>query len=180
MPFSNAIKKEVKRRGHYQCCICRVPFLIEVHHILPEEHGGEDVIENAAPLCSNCHFGFGDNPKKRAAITEVRNWWYEVCERSEKSASYSDVSEKLDEHYASIKEDQEKLLIELKGELSSYFAKQGVQILKADTMDDLVTTISGSTVASIPDKIITSKTCRECGRGTSGDGAYCTFCGSKY
>lgn len=50
---------------------------VEVHHIIPEASGGEDTIENAAPLCAYCHSLYGDNPIKRKEITEMRDWWYE-------------------------------------------------------------------------------------------------------
>ncbi len=37
------------------CCICGILHNIQVHHIIPKEDGGSDDIENAIPLCPNCH-----------------------------------------------------------------------------------------------------------------------------
>ena len=79
MPFGEKVKREVKERAAFRCCRCQ-NVGIQVHHIIPEEHGGEDTIENASPLCASCHVGFGDNPKKRKEITEMRDWWYKQVE----------------------------------------------------------------------------------------------------
>src|SRR4030067_107207 len=76
MPFSETIKKEVRRRAAFHCCRCQ-KVGIEVHHIIPEEYEGSNDIGNAAPLCPNCHDDFGANPEKRKAIFEMRDWWYE-------------------------------------------------------------------------------------------------------
>ena len=35
-------------------------------------------MQNAAPLCQNCHDQFGDNRQKRKDITQMRDWWYNV------------------------------------------------------------------------------------------------------
>ena len=39
------------------CCVCwrRCGFRIELHHIQPRSEGGSDDIENAIPVCFNCH-----------------------------------------------------------------------------------------------------------------------------
>jgi hypothetical protein len=51
---------------------------VEAHHIVPSAEGGPNDIDNAAPLCPNCHSWFGDNLKKRKEIRQMRDWWYEV------------------------------------------------------------------------------------------------------
>lgn len=76
MPFSEAIKKKVRQKAAFRCCRCQ-NIGVQVHHIIPEKYAGLDTIENAAPLCANCHTAFGDNPEKRKEITEMRDWWYE-------------------------------------------------------------------------------------------------------
>lgn len=59
----------------FRCCRCqRVG--VQAHHIIPSENGGPDTMDNAAPLCPNCHVDFGDNPLKRKEITQMRDWWY--------------------------------------------------------------------------------------------------------
>ena len=43
MPFSEKVKLEAKQRSNFQCCICSSPF-VEVHHIIPQEDGGDDTL----------------------------------------------------------------------------------------------------------------------------------------
>jgi uncharacterized protein (DUF3084 family) len=47
---------------------------------IPQAQGGTDDIDNAAPLCQNCHDRFGANPEKRKEIRQMRDWWYDVVE----------------------------------------------------------------------------------------------------
>jgi len=77
MPFSEALKLEVKRMAAFRCCRCH-EIGIDIHHIIPQAAGGSDDIDNAAPLCQNCHSRFGANPEKRKEIRQMRDWWYEV------------------------------------------------------------------------------------------------------
>ena len=80
MGFSEKIKLEVKRKADWKCCRCKI-IGIEVHHIIPLKDGGTDDIDNAAPLCPNCHSYYGDNPQKRKEITQMRDWWYDLVEK---------------------------------------------------------------------------------------------------
>ncbi len=80
MAFSPALKLKVRRRAHFECCIC-FKIDVEVHHIIPEAQGGPDIEDNAAPLCAYCHSLYGNNPDKRNFIRQRRDWWYEVCEQ---------------------------------------------------------------------------------------------------
>ena len=75
MGFSEKVKIEVKEKAAFRCCICQ-NIIVQVHHIKPTKDGGSDDIENAAPLCPNCHDYFGDNPSKRKGIKQMRDWWY--------------------------------------------------------------------------------------------------------
>jgi hypothetical protein len=79
MPFSEKIKTEVKHKAAFRCCRCQA-IGIDAHHIIPEKYGGADDIDNAAPLCQNCHCQFGDNQSKRKEIKQMRDWWYKKCE----------------------------------------------------------------------------------------------------
>ena len=82
MAFSESVKWAVKQRAHFRRCICqRSGVSIEVHHILPAEHGGPDTEDNAAPLCPTCHEEYGANPSKRKANREQRDFWYGICEK---------------------------------------------------------------------------------------------------
>ena len=87
MGFSEALKSKVRKKSHLACCLCKA-IGVEVHHIIPQEHGGSDKEENAAPLCPSCHETYGANPKKRKFIREARDLWYEIC--AKRYASYSD------------------------------------------------------------------------------------------
>jgi hypothetical protein len=81
MGFSEKIKKEAKRNSHFKCCICELCKPLEVHHIVPEQHGGPDDIENAVALCAGCHNIYGGNPDHRKWIRDKRDFWYEKCQR---------------------------------------------------------------------------------------------------
>lgn len=76
--FSESLKKRVRQKAHYRCCLCQA-VLVEVHHIVPQGEGGSDDEDNAAPLCASCHEIYGANRTKRKFIREARDWWYETC-----------------------------------------------------------------------------------------------------
>ncbi len=79
MPFSEKLKHEVKRKAAFRCCRCN-EIGVDIHHILLQAENGSDEINNAAPLCQNCHDRYGANPDKRKEIRQMRDWWYEVVE----------------------------------------------------------------------------------------------------
>ena len=79
MPFSEKIKREVREKAAFRCCRCQV-IGIDIHHIISEKDCGSDDIDNAAPLCQNCHAQFGDNLQKRKETTHMRDWWYGRCQ----------------------------------------------------------------------------------------------------
>jgi hypothetical protein len=91
MAFSEAVKKTVKRKAHFSCCLRR-SLWVEVHHVGPQAEGGEDSEANAAPLCPSCHETYGANPDKRKFIREARELWYEICEKR-----YATDPDRLDE-----------------------------------------------------------------------------------
>jgi hypothetical protein len=85
----------------------------DVHHILPESQGGLSEIDNAAPLCQNCHDQFGANPEKRKFVTEMRDWWYEVCDKKYGAQGFEETIARLDklvQMVADIQKGQEELL----------------------------------------------------------------------
>ena len=94
MPFSEATKDEARKRARFRCCRCH-EVGIDVHHIIPQVDGGPDTIDNAAPLCQNCHDRFGDNPRKRKEIRGMRDLWYEIAK--EKWPTADDRAERLNE-----------------------------------------------------------------------------------
>jgi hypothetical protein len=117
MVFSEALKKEARRKAHYQCVFCRrADVFVEVHHIVPEEDGGPDTLENACSLCPTCHDSYGGNPKKRTRLKEMRDWWWESCARQESNPVTAKVLEILggmdrrhDADRAEMKEEIERL-----------------------------------------------------------------------
>jgi hypothetical protein len=38
-----------------RCCLCATLHKVQIHHIVAKEEGGTDDIDNAIPLCPNCH-----------------------------------------------------------------------------------------------------------------------------
>ena len=77
MGFSDKIKIEIKTKSNFTCCWCWKHSFVEVHHIIPIEEGGSDMIENAAPLCPTCHTLYGDNKKLRKTIKLRRDLLFE-------------------------------------------------------------------------------------------------------
>jgi len=78
MAFTEMLKLQVKKKTHFQCCLCHT-LGVEIHHIVPEAEDGPDTEDNAAPLCPSCHEIYGANPQKRKFIREARDFWYEIC-----------------------------------------------------------------------------------------------------
>jgi hypothetical protein len=78
MAFPEQLKRDIKRRSHFACCLCH-GLGVEVHHIVPQAEDGPDTDDNAAPLCPSCHETYGANPTKRKLVRESRDLWYEIC-----------------------------------------------------------------------------------------------------
>ena len=57
MPFDKSVRTKALLWCDRHCCLCKKPcgVNIEVHHIVPEGEGGSDDIDNAIPLCFDCH-----------------------------------------------------------------------------------------------------------------------------
>ena len=170
MPFSEAIKKLARQKAHFVCVVCRsVPF-VEVHHIIPESEGGPNTIENAAPLCAGCHDLFGNNPDKRKQIRDMRDQWYEICEKRYMNPDIGVHFEKINELYEtqqSIKEDQEKqkeLLIEIKDTLLKAMDATGSSISKSISLDSIIADSGNVTSgARLADNVYANVKCERCG-----------------
>jgi HNH endonuclease len=160
MPFSEALKLQVKKMADFRCCRCR-EIGIDVHHIIPQAEGGSDDINNAAPLCQNCHDRFGANPEKRKEIRQMRDFWYELVQERH----YSDQSrfEKLNETLLKIQHTQTQaasktevdelrtvVINELKSVRKSQ--EQAIELLKSVPVPDIPrvanTAVSASVVGS--------------------------------
>ena len=57
MPFPTAVKEDALVASGRHCCLCHrfCGTKIEVHHIKLESEGGANILENAIPLCFDCH-----------------------------------------------------------------------------------------------------------------------------
>ena len=80
MPFSEALKTDLRKRADMRCCVCHA-IGVEIHHIIPEAKGGPDTEDNAAPLCPGCHETYGANSQKRKFIREARDNWLDSVHR---------------------------------------------------------------------------------------------------
>jgi hypothetical protein len=82
MDFPESVKREARQKAHYACVWCqRTEFFVEVHHIVPQEEGGPATVDNAAPLCAQCHTHIGPNREMRRQLRERRDWWWKECAR---------------------------------------------------------------------------------------------------
>jgi hypothetical protein len=57
MAFSQSVRTTTLLWCDRHCCLCKKACgtNIEIHHIVPESDGGSDEIDNAMPLCFDCH-----------------------------------------------------------------------------------------------------------------------------
>lgn len=57
MAFDEKLRTKVLLWADRHCCLCKKAcgINIEVHHLVPESKGGGDDIDNAIPLCFDCH-----------------------------------------------------------------------------------------------------------------------------
>lgn len=88
MPFSPDIKERALVSAARYCCVCHRyrGVKVEVHHIIPQDKGGNDTLENAIPLCFDCHTDAGHyNPRHpkgtRFSPRELqrhRDAWYDI------------------------------------------------------------------------------------------------------
>jgi hypothetical protein len=133
MPFSEAVKLEVKRRAAFQCCRCR-EIGVDIHHIVPQAQDGSDDIDNAAPLCQNCHAQFGANPEKRKEIRQMRDWWYDVV-REKYSTGDQSQFEKLNELILESQRAQTGKIDDLRRELIE--AVNAIRAVQEHAVEDL-------------------------------------------
>lgn len=153
MAFSEALKKEVRRKAHLKCCICESFEFLHVHHIIPEKEGGPDTIDNAAPLCSRCHDAYGGNPERKKWIREKRDLWYEICEKklsNEDVKKIEEIREIIENTANQQKEkisDLQKSITLLQGEVSAFTEQNRelvsrIDITPKEERDDLYTQVS--------------------------------------
>ena len=183
MPFSEKLKLEVKRKAAFRCCRCQ-SISVQIHHILPEAHSGDDTIDNAAPLCANCHSSFGDNPVKRKEITEMRDWWYEQVEnRFYGPSPAQDVLEQINTKLEDIQANQSGVN-ELKDLLRGITDEMISQITPATAdiaASSIVNASTASSAVELGPRVYGNFVCPQCGTRVGlliGSNA-CPTCGHK-
>jgi hypothetical protein len=167
MPFTEEVKLQVKYNAAFKCCFCQT-FGIDVHHIISESEGGPSIIDNAAPLCQNCHDRYGDNPQKRKLIREARDWWYIKCEELFKSPTYDPVQlSKIETKLEGI----EKLIqpIQEISELKSMLREVSERLIDSMTPSTahsissaIVNASTSATAVQLGEKVYTNFQCRKC------------------
>jgi hypothetical protein len=122
MAFSEEVKLAVKKMAAFRCCRCQ-SIGVEIHHIVPQKVSGPDTIDNAAPLCAKCHGDFGDNPIKKKEITQMRDWWYEIVNRTHSSSGneINTIAQRIDSLVLITKESSDQIE-ELKSALKDHVA----------------------------------------------------------
>jgi len=86
MGFPPKIKEDALIACGRHCCLCHkfCGTKIEVHHIKLKSEGGEDIFENAIPLCFDCHADMTSYDHKhtkgtkysKSELTRHRDGWY--------------------------------------------------------------------------------------------------------
>jgi len=89
MPFPRDQVSALLAECHRRCCICHrfCGVKIETDHISPTEDGGTDDIENAIPVCFECHaeiHGYNDkHPRGRKFLPQElqfhKKQWLRIC-----------------------------------------------------------------------------------------------------
>ena len=174
MPFRESVKREAKERAYYQCVLCRVYGFLDVHHIEPEAEGGPNTIENAAPLCPNCHAWFGHAPAKRSQVRTIRDWWWDRCAKMDAVQMTPPDGQRIDQMFQAYQQsqaqEQEQLFNDMKNFVAEQFRHQADRISSAHTIGELVQASSSGSTAY--------------GAGAYGAGPYggtgskCPSCGS--
>ena len=194
MPFTESIRLEAKRRSHFQCCICKEPF-VQVHHIVPEAAGGVSEIHNAAPLCASCHDRFGGNPDKRKQIREMRDLWWEICAERAISTEMLAFNERLDQIQDGLlrsersQADDSKTLQELKDAFSSFARRSADSVACASSLPQFQKA-SGIALPKAMTNLAFSLLCPRCSSsdtqllawtdGYLGEVRVCSDCGEQF
>lgn len=147
MAFSEKIINQVKEMADFMCCRCK-HISFEVHHIILQKDGGPDTLDNAAPLCPNCHADFGDNPSKRKEITQMRDLWYKRVKEKygQQSPINYDVLSSINSKLEALATNQDSALINLKETLKKV-AIETIEQMTAGTAQMTASGIANATVS---------------------------------
>ncbi len=91
MPFQRDQVSTLLSQCHRRCCICHrfCGVKIETDHIVPTDEGGKDEIENAIPVCFECHAEIHSynpkHPRGRKFLPEElrlhKQEWLRICSK---------------------------------------------------------------------------------------------------
>lgn len=91
MAFDESGVAQLLAKCHRRCCVCHkfCGVKMELHHIHWRSKGGPDSIDNAIPLCFECHAEVNhynpQHPKGRKftqeELLEHKNQWLQVCQQ---------------------------------------------------------------------------------------------------
>jgi Zn finger protein HypA/HybF involved in hydrogenase expression len=163
MAFSEETKRIVRQKAAFQCCRCR-SLGVEIHHIVPQKNGGLDDLDNAAPLCPNCHSDFGDNSEKRKSILEMRNWWYETVDRMYSPVTNSllkELGDKVENIQKGNTDAMESLKIELKSIISGVIDNMNTQSVGVTASNVMQLSLASS--SKLGDGVHANMMCKKCG-----------------
>lgn len=103
MPFSNNVREDALVSSGRHCCLCHkfCGIKLEVHHIRLESEGGKNTLENAIPLCFDCHADMTSYDKKHPKGTKYsenelkrhRDNWYKKVHDGIGLARQSEIAE---------------------------------------------------------------------------------------
>lgn len=155
LAFPEDVKKEARERARYTCVWCqRREYFLEVHHIQPQEQGGPDTLDNAAPLCPQCHTHIGPNDDLRKQLRERRDWWWHECAREAPTANVA-LFEKTNAMYERIQSMEaqgqrtEGLLNELKAVILGADDRRRDAISSASTAKDVALATTLTAIAMV-------------------------------
>jgi len=91
MSFEREEVSKLLANCHRRCCICHrfCGFKMETDHIIPIAKGGKDEIDNAIPVCFECHAEIhsynNEHPRGRKFTSEElrfhREQWLDICDK---------------------------------------------------------------------------------------------------
>ena len=169
MPFPDSVRLEALKKAYFQCVACHAPF-VEVHHIIPESENGPNTLENAAPLCAGCHGVYGGNPTFRKQISQMRDNWFDVCERrfgpSDPllSQKLNELGETLQTMRADQRSQYQNVLSEIKKTMGAALSSTAAAINRAGTLEEVVTASGYQTTGvHLGPQVYANVQCRKCG-----------------
>ena len=80
------LRQAAKNRDGWRCQDCGKAGILEVHHIIPLNDGGEDFLDNLKTLCLDCHHAIHTNkPVERQAWDQVVKELYDGNSETEQA-----------------------------------------------------------------------------------------------